>query len=324
MASNEDTEDVPASESKAQRDARLRRERRNAKIVAGGSERLNKITSLSGRPAAAEAGKWANQPSQHSLEGLTVAAELQKDRTPSPSGIQKQHNQSSDSSANHEDPAEVDISNMIQKPQEGTFGLQTQEEMLRRMLRAPENGSDANQQEGTSEDPMMQMMQQMLSPGGNQQSGSGDLPSGLAAMFGGGAQEEGAQGQSASSADYVWRIVHTILSLLLGLYAASVFAFTGSKLARDAYVDGQLAPRVFWIFATAELILQSTRYFVDKGRLPPSSTLGKFAAMLPQPYANYLRVLSRYSIIYTTVASDALVIVFVLGAMAWWKGLVDA
>lgn len=50
------TGDPPSGESDAQRQARLRRERRNAKIQAGGSERLNKITSMSGRPAAAEAG----------------------------------------------------------------------------------------------------------------------------------------------------------------------------------------------------------------------------------------------------------------------------
>lgn len=45
-------------ESKAQEQARLRRERRNAKIQAGGASRLAQITSLSGRPAAAEAGKF--------------------------------------------------------------------------------------------------------------------------------------------------------------------------------------------------------------------------------------------------------------------------
>lgn len=38
-------------ESPAQKQARLRRERREAKILAGGSARLDKITSLSGRPA---------------------------------------------------------------------------------------------------------------------------------------------------------------------------------------------------------------------------------------------------------------------------------
>lgn len=57
MADTEATDDSTATESKTQREARLRRERRNAKIQAGGSERLNKITSMSGRPAAAEAGQ---------------------------------------------------------------------------------------------------------------------------------------------------------------------------------------------------------------------------------------------------------------------------
>lgn len=38
-----------SEESPAQRSARLRRERREAKIKGGGSARLDKITSLSGR-----------------------------------------------------------------------------------------------------------------------------------------------------------------------------------------------------------------------------------------------------------------------------------
>jgi hypothetical protein len=41
----------PNEESPAQKQARIRRERREAKIKAGGSARLEKITNLSGRPA---------------------------------------------------------------------------------------------------------------------------------------------------------------------------------------------------------------------------------------------------------------------------------
>lgn len=44
---------VPSDESPAQKQARLRRERREAKIKAGGSARLDKITKLSGRSAEA-------------------------------------------------------------------------------------------------------------------------------------------------------------------------------------------------------------------------------------------------------------------------------
>ena len=47
---------APTEESQAQKAARLRREKRNAKILNGGSDRLNKITSLSGRPAPMDEG----------------------------------------------------------------------------------------------------------------------------------------------------------------------------------------------------------------------------------------------------------------------------
>ena len=40
----------PSAESPAQRQARIRREKREKKILHGGSARLEKITSLSGRP----------------------------------------------------------------------------------------------------------------------------------------------------------------------------------------------------------------------------------------------------------------------------------
>lgn len=40
---------TPEGESPAQRQARLRRERRQAKIAAGGTDRLNKIMGVSGR-----------------------------------------------------------------------------------------------------------------------------------------------------------------------------------------------------------------------------------------------------------------------------------
>ena len=41
--------DVPANETPAQKQARLRRERRNAKIQTGGADRLGKIMNVSGR-----------------------------------------------------------------------------------------------------------------------------------------------------------------------------------------------------------------------------------------------------------------------------------
>jgi hypothetical protein len=172
---------------------------------------------------------------------------------------------------------------------------------------------------GGQEDPMMAMMQQML--GGGAGGEGGGLPPGLASMFGGGAQQQ----EPDTWANNVWRVVHAAFSLLLGLYAATTFTFTGSRAARLQYAVGeQVAPKLFWIFATGQLLLQSSRYFVDGGKLPASGILGGMGAMLPEPYANYVRIVSRYSIIYTTVVADATVVLFILGFVAWWKGLAAA
>jgi len=37
-----------------------------------------------------------------------------------------------------------------------------------------------------------------------------------------------------------------------------------------------------------------------------------------------VRTVGRYSVIYKTVVSDAMVIVFVLGATSWWRGAAAA
>lgn len=62
MLTHTDTmsEPVPENETPTQKQARLRRERRNAKIQAGGSARLAAIMNSSGRQHAAEAetGRW--------------------------------------------------------------------------------------------------------------------------------------------------------------------------------------------------------------------------------------------------------------------------
>lgn len=222
-----------------------------------------------------------------------------------------------------DDPAEVDISSMFQKPSEDS-SQPTQQELLRSMLRtqgpntpSTDNNSNAGPGDPAS-DPMVRAMQQMLGGGDG---GSGQLPEGLSSLLGLLGEDQEAQ-KTARSADYVWRIVHAFFSLLLGLYVVFYSPFTGSHAGRYASESDEagMASRMFWIFATAELLLQSTRYFVDQGNLPPSPILGKIARILPEPYAGYVRVLRRYGVIYTTVVSDAMVFIFMLGAAAWWKG----
>ena len=71
MASTESSS--PPAEDAAQKQARIRRERREAKIKAGGSARLEKITNISGRPAPADLGKRFKVPFHTARTGLLPA-----------------------------------------------------------------------------------------------------------------------------------------------------------------------------------------------------------------------------------------------------------
>jgi hypothetical protein len=226
----------------------------------------------------------------------------------------------SNNHSSHDDPAEVDISQMFQRPP-ADFNAQYPQALFRQMLMGggPQEQGAPGAMDGQNpdEDPMMRMMQQMMSGlGGGEGGAGGGLPPGLASMFGGQQQPE-----PDTFGSNIWRIVHAAFSLLLGIYATMTFTFTGSKAGRNQFAVESAAPQLFWVFATVELMLQSGRYFLDGGKLPASGILGGIGQMLPEPYANYVRIFSRYSIIYTTVVSDAMVVLFVLGLVAWWKGL---
>ncbi|KAG4443955.1 hypothetical protein IFR05_000595 [Cadophora sp. M221] len=322
-----DTPPVPSSEpstppSSAADQARIRKERREAKIRAGGSARLNKITGLGGG--------------------------IQRDPPPQPTA-----------SNPTDDPAEVDISNHYYEPKSRTsrqnnsspspFGQQgINDDQLRQMMLgfdpsgAPPPGANANPFAGfpgmggmggmpgmegmggeAGEDPMMKMLQQMMS--GMPGDGAGGMPSfpGMPPV----------PGQAAASGDpyaYLWRIVHAVFALGLGLYIAFTTPFTGTKIARErsglGYTSGDelvLSPssvHFFWIFATVEVLLQTSRFFFEKGRVQQGGIMGMVMGFLPEPWKGYLALIARYSRIWTTVSGDAMVCVFVLGVCAWLKG----
>jgi hypothetical protein len=182
---------------------------------------------------------------------------------------------------------------------------------------------------------MAAMLQQMMGGGGmpsmGQQSGAPDgLPPGLADMFsamqGGGAAAEPSPEQSSA---WIWRLVHSLFSLALAIYIVLQTPFTGSRLSRFSQHDDNWAvqptpahnfARFFYLFATFEVAMQSSRYFIEKGQLQGGGMLSTVAGILPSPYGSYIRTIGRYSVIWSTVVSDAMVVVFVLGATAWWKG----
>lgn len=315
--------EVPENETPNQKQARLRREKRNAKMAATGEERLAKIKGLNSGIA----------PPEEALGGPTVAPAAS-----TPASAPKQ-------ATVVDDPDEVDISdhpytskNASQSgtPREG--GAAQDNPLQQAMMQMQAQQAQQAQQGGGEEDPMAKMMQQLLGMQGggdpnDPNAMGGDLPQmaqmlntmmGAGGMGGGGA----GQAQPSTGSAYVWRIVHAISALAIAIWIALTTTFSGSKLSRSEHVFVQdasfgLGSQPFYIFATAELLLQSTRYFVEKGQLQGGGILATIAnsGFVPEPWAGRVRTIGRYSTIYTTIVSDAMVVVFVLGAIAWWKGL---
>lgn len=314
--------------SSAADQARIRKERREAKIRAGGSARLNKITGLGGG--------------------------IQRDPPAQPT-------------AAHADPDEVDISdhfyepkttsrsqprldNVFASPSPGQQGQGPSDDQLRQMMlgfdptaNPPPGanpfagfpgmegmggfpgmgmpGMDGMGPGGGADDPMMKMLQQMM---GSMGEGPGGMPT-----------IPGMPGAPAATASdqyaYLWRIIHALFAVGLGIYIAFSTTFSGTKIERERSALGLTIPehsmnlspgsvKFFWIFATAELLLQSSRFFMEKGRLQQGGIMGMVMGFLPEPWKGYVALISRYSRIWTTLTGDAMVCVFVLGVCAWLRG----
>lgn len=306
--------DVPENETPNQKAARLRREKRNAKMAATGEERLAKIKGLNGGVA----------PPDEALGGPTVAP-----AAPKPATV--------------DDPEEVDISdhpytskNVSQTGTPRESGPQQGDPLMQAMMQMQAQQAQQNQaQGGGEEDPMMKMMQQLMGmqPGQDPNDPNAmpqeipQMAQMLSTMMGGGGMGGGQQ-QPVNSSAYLWRIVHALSALVIAVYITLTTTFSGSKLARteDVFVQDAgygLGSRPFLIFATTELILQTSRYFMEKGQLQGSGILATIAnsGFVPEPWAQMIRTIGRYSTIYTTIVADAMVVIFVFGAVAWWKGL---
>ena len=332
------------AESPGQKQARLRRERREAKIKAEGSSRLEKITKVSGR---------------HNLP----------DPSPPPPPTLAPSSQPSSTGANPEDsnpsgyPSTTVRTPILQQNDGGGGGGSGQptEADIRALLRASaqqQPGAETRPGQagaGAEEDPMLKMLSQLMGGGAFGASSSSSstegadagLPPGLAAMLGdmGGGFNSGgggaaaaatageAQAQQARAGDsfgYVWKVMHALFAFVLGVYVtATSTAFAGQVVripgkslgGHTAATDGV---NLFWVFTTAELVLQCSRYFLEKGRTGSQlgGWMGMASGMLPEPYGHYVRMLGRYSGIWSTMVEDAMVLVFVVGVSSWWKGAV--
>jgi hypothetical protein len=247
-----------------------------------------------------------------------------------------------------DDPDEVDITNhpytssrASPSPRYGQNNGPTEQD-LRQLLRTGGHPPDmpdnpfmmpgmqglGNARTGSENVDPMQMLMQMMGgvggiPGGpnggpGMGGDGGGLPPGFAELLGGG--PPGGQSGLASKNDAYWKIIHGIFALSLGFYILSTETFTGSRIARLSYGSSEVSQaRIFWIFSTAELVLQSTRFFLERG-VGQSGILATIANFLPDPFKGYIILIARYSGIYTTIVEDAMVVIFMIGCVAWWQG----
>ncbi|KAL9010239.1 MAG: hypothetical protein Q9173_004808 [Seirophora scorigena] len=306
MKDPQSSKPVPSDESPAQKQARRRRERRDAKIKAGGSARLVKITQLSGRPAEAVP---TSPPAQDPTLSFNAG------------------------------PDERDISDHQYPTRRYDRSGTPTEAHIRQFLRSappaqdPQDGPGQQQAEGP-DDPMVRLVQQMV--GGMpdaQDDGQARMLSGLGALLGGGgANRPGMQGQgqhneSSDTSAYKWKIIHTVFALVLAIYMMAVTTFNGAQFPRSGGAAGsagtEVGKRLFWTFATLEIVLQGVRFLLEKGEMDHSGWMGMLMQLLPEPWRSHAGLVARYSGIWTTVVEDAMVVVFVLGFVAWWKGAIS-
>ena len=116
-----------------------------------------------------------------------------------------------------------------------------------------------------------------------------------------------------------------LFALSLGVYMVYMTAFNGAQFSRPDDSKGTepgVRARFFWAFATTQLILQSTRYFLerDRGPMRTEGWMSMAAEAFPEPWRGWALLLGRYSLIWSTVVQDAMVVIFVLGCVAWCKG----
>ncbi|KAM0277916.1 hypothetical protein ACHAQH_005459 [Verticillium albo-atrum] len=345
-----------AAAQRASEQARLRKERREAKIRAGGASRLDKITGLGGRVPEASSTTSSPAPSATASPAPTKQAAA----PPPPS------------SADHADPDEVDISQHFYEPtatqrippgasaganlnQNALSDAQLRQMMLGFERPPPGSGpgGDAPPTDiqnafaamgaAGDDDPMMKMLSQMMAgggfPGADGSTGGSPFPPGFPGMPGmPGMPGQAAQSTASSSADYLWRVLHAIFALTLGLYIVATTHFSGSKAQRERTALALTYPTAsddavgevnrmeegrevfFWMFATAEALLITTRMFLLKGRPAEAGIAWTVAAFLPGPWKGWVETALRYGSVFTSVRRDILVCVFVLGVVAWVRG----
>ncbi|KAL4921699.1 hypothetical protein BDW62DRAFT_115476 [Aspergillus aurantiobrunneus] len=279
-------------ESPAQKAARLRRERREAKIREGGASRLDKITNLSGRTPSKDRGDASPSPFSQSPAAIPSPS-------PEPQALPQQTPQTS-----RQAPPSPSVED--QNPD----ALREQQEALRALLRQPES---SQQDAGEEEDPTLKLLNSLIGgmPGAVQGAGAGTggnapggLPPGLASSLGLppwmssmlGKQQ---QSEEQKKAVLTWKILHIVLSVALGIYLIFLTSTSVATYGKQPPPPAT-AQNPFLFFTTGELLLGSARVMM-RGKI--GGPTGPFL------YIQLLRDFIR----------DGSIVLFLFGMGSWWN-----
>ncbi|EEH08164.1 conserved hypothetical protein [Histoplasma capsulatum G186AR] len=272
-----------AEESPAQRAARLRRERREAKIKADGSARLDKITSLSGR---------------------TPASTLREDSPPSLSDSSPTPGHRPQTLSKPSSPLPPPPNVEDQAPE----NLKAQEEYLRAFLRSQQ----PLDQPAPAQDPANLLGSLFGGGSGDNNTFSGDgpafnladiasafgVPPSISTFFFNGDSQPASPGEQRIAS--IWKLVHVVFSLAIGIYLLSLFRSSVSTYGTNPPPPAT-ARNPFILFLTGEVVLSGTRALTSarEGQLRNARA--------------WIQILGK-------LVRDGRIAVFVLGAGMWLLG----
>ncbi|KAI9040987.1 uncharacterized protein KD926_007529 [Aspergillus affinis] len=314
-------------ESPAQRAARQRRERREAKIKEGGAARLDKITSLSGRTPAAERQDQDASPSPSPQPPASISSGVDTQSPASPSSAAAANNQPEPPIA----PTHPFPDTQTQSPE----SLQAQQEAFRALLRQSGPPPGSGNQGGAGgmgdltnslgldeEDPTVKLLNSLMggmaageggpSAGAGAGNGNGNnngpaisqadlatalgLPPFVASMLPGGSTP---QTESEKKAIWTWKILHVVFAIAVGVYFL-VLLGSSVSLYGEAPPPPATARSPFLFFTTGEMVMTGARVLMRRG----SGQAG----------------LGMYFHLFRDVIRDGSLVVFLLGMGAWWNG----
>ncbi|KAK9460054.1 uncharacterized protein V1516DRAFT_678784 [Lipomyces oligophaga] len=283
-------------ESKAQEQARLRRERREARILSGGNSRLDQIANTGHGEDTSFTRKHQPTIAQRSSTVEESARETADAVFDDPPDVFPSLAPGSATPADNP---------LLQLLRSGPGDVSGSDPMLEELLK---NLGSGNASEGSANTDFFTSMLQR----GADNSSTGGTASGP------GGSDQASQPNAYSDYSFYWKTIHLVSVLLLSLYSVMFLEVRGSQLARIETHGSSQNSKVLLYLASIELALQSSRFMIERGRPPSKSIFTKVAGFLPAPYSNYLLLLARYTHIVTNVVTDFSLMIFVLGLASWY------